>query len=412
MAGVGYDIWLEIAQYLPCNLLLYLKLSHICRSARLAFTSDELWRKITPDDSPNYYNNFILRLAAMHPDEQDCLAKVWSRHPLVFAQPKLYIRYFLRDIVSTKFPNNADIVFACCMVDGSILEFCPQYHANRSIALAALKSYGYALFFVAEKLKCDFEIVDTAVENVGMAMTYAAEELKDNEEIVQKATRNNALVFALASYRLRANRPFCLDIVRQNGRAYEFVVHRHDRKLAMAAVKNNGLILEYAPRELRSDKIIVMRAVKNRGGALSFASPNLRQNIDIVLAAVKSEPCALEWASEGLRNNLMIVMQAVSVDGLALEFASPRLRANKQVVLAAVRNNGEALQFASEELKDDLGIVKHAVRNSHLKALALASPKIRGTLVGLFLILTELICIPLHIGLFHRLVELYKQFQE
>ena len=49
----------------------------------------------------------------------------------------------------------------------------------------------------------------------------------------------------------------------------------------MAAVKNKGLILKYASKRLRSDKNIAIEAIKQDKRAFDFIVPELRQDEDI-----------------------------------------------------------------------------------------------------------------------------------
>ena len=74
----------------------------------------------------------------------------------------------------------------------------------------------------------------------------------------------------------------------------------------------------------------VLAAVLNNGWVLQYASPELQNNEKIVLAAVSNDGYTLKYASEELRNNKKIVLAAVSNDGLALQFASPSLQYNRR----------------------------------------------------------------------------------
>ena len=48
-------------------------------------------------------------------------------------------------------------------------------------------------------------------------------------------------------------------------------------EVVLAAVRQNGWTLRYAPEELRQDKEVVMAAVQQRGDALNHASTELRK---------------------------------------------------------------------------------------------------------------------------------------
>ena len=51
--------------------------------------------------------------------------------------------------------------------------------------------------------------------------------------------------------------------------------------MVMAAVKNKGLILKYASKRLRSNKNIAIEAIKQDKRAFDFIVPELRQDEDI-----------------------------------------------------------------------------------------------------------------------------------
>ena len=62
---------------------------------------------------------------------------------------------------------------------------------------------------------------------------------------------------------------------------------RADRKVVLAAVKQDSYALEYADKALKSDRKVVLAAVKEWGGALQYADKALRADREFVLAAVK-----------------------------------------------------------------------------------------------------------------------------
>jgi hypothetical protein len=125
-----------------------------------------------------------------------------------------------------------------------------------------------------------------------------------------------------------------------------------DNKLVvMAAVRRDGLQLQFASERLRDDYNIVLTAVKQNGLALEFASGRLQNNRDIVLAAVKQNGLALEFASVGLRKNRDIVLEAVKQNGMAIRWASERLRRTSKIIITAREQNYLALAEVPEDLR-------------------------------------------------------------
>ena len=62
-----------------------------------------------------------------------------------------------------------------------------------------------------------------------------------------------------------------------------------DKEVVLAAVKQNGLALEYADKKLKADKEVVLAAVKQDADALRFADKKLRADKKIVMAKTKAQ---------------------------------------------------------------------------------------------------------------------------
>ena len=62
-----------------------------------------------------------------------------------------------------------------------------------------------------------------------------------------------------------------------------------DKEVVLAAVKQNGLALEYADKKLKADKEVVLVAVKQDADALRFADKKLKADKKIVMAKTKAQ---------------------------------------------------------------------------------------------------------------------------
>jgi len=93
---------------------------------------------------------------------------------------------------------------------------------------------------------------------------------------------------------------------------------------------------------------------------LEFASGNLKKDREVVLAAVAQNGYVLQSTSGNLKKDREVVLAAVAQNGYALEFASGNLKKDREVVLAAVAQNGHALHYTSEDLKNDREVVMAA----------------------------------------------------
>ena len=69
--------------------------------------------------------------------------------------------------------------------------------------------------------------------------------------------------------------------------------------------------------------------------------------------AVALDGLLLRFAPADLRGEGLVVLAALAQNGLALAYASAELRADRHFVHAAVRQNGHSLQYAAEALRGD-----------------------------------------------------------
>lgn len=163
---------------------------------------------------------------------------------------------------------------------------------------------------------------------------------------------------------------------------------RHDREVAMAAVKKNGAYLQYVPEEFHMDIEFLIQAMWLEGEegeeegededeeeeskpsdaydtyALRFVCDEAMATKEIMLQLVKLNGCALEYASEELQKDPEVVLAAVIRDGAALQYASITLRENRDIVEAAVKNDGEALTWASKWLQRDQALCQLALEQT------------------------------------------------
>ena len=103
----------------------------------------------------------------------------------------------------------------------------------------------------------------------------------------------------------------------------------NDRNLVIAAVRQRGEALRYAPREFQADKGVVMAAVNRK----PFDESDVRMRSKaMAIAALTFPPSHIFFFQEE--------------SGLSLEFASAALQDDRRVVISAVRVSGLALQFA------------------------------------------------------------------
>jgi hypothetical protein len=109
------------------------------------------------------------------------------------------------------------------------------------------------------------------------------------------------------------------------------------------------------------EKTRVMATVSEDGLWLAGAQ-RLKANRAIVMAAVKQNGMALQYASKPLQANRNVVLAAVKQNGFALRIASMAMRSDRAIVDAAVAQNKQALQFAFWRVKREISEEKYGSR--------------------------------------------------
>ena len=131
------------------------------------------------------------------------------------------------------------------------------------------------------------------------------------------------------------------------------------------AVKQDGMLLKHVAVNLREgNRAVVRAAVRENGLALQFAGELFQGDKEFVLDAVSQNGMALQYANDILKNDKECVLKAVSQNGMALQYANDILKNDKECVLKAVSQNGMALQFASDVLNNEMDIVDAATRQN------------------------------------------------
>jgi hypothetical protein len=146
----------------------------------------------------------------------------------------------------------------------------------------------------------------------------------------------------------------------------QFKNYLKKKDIALAAVKQDGLALQYVDESLRKDKDIVLAAVREDGNAFEYADESLKKDEAFVLAAVTQDAYAFQYADEILKKDKAFVLAAVTQDAYAFQYADEILKKDKAFVLAVVKQNGLVLQFADESFKKDKAFALAAVTKNGL----------------------------------------------
>jgi hypothetical protein len=140
-------------------------------------------------------------------------------------------------------------------------------------------------------------------------------------------------------------------------------LRRADVETAINAVKQNGLLIQHLPPELRDNANVVNAAFKQNHQALAYVGPKgIIGAIEIRSPLFKNYcdplyPCI----DPKLWSDKEFVIQGVSKNGTLLLYASDVLKEDPEVALVAIRNTHSAYHHVSEELTSNLDFLYSAL---------------------------------------------------
>lgn len=150
-----------------------------------------------------------------------------------------------------------------------------------------------------------------------------------------------------------------------------------DLDTALAAVKQNGLSLQFLASPFQNNRQVVRQAIRENWHALRYASTALRSDADFMLEVVRFEGAALVYVlvqdqhhNDGGASYRQIVLEAVKQDGMNLGYASTNVRDDWEIVSEAVHQAPAALALASPRLRNNQECVWRAIAKQHHNAVA------------------------------------------
>jgi hypothetical protein len=105
------------------------------------------------------------------------------------------------------------------------------------------------------------------------------------EKAIERVT-DNPYSYTTLSDELKANRDVVMTTVSTMGfMLYDMERFKADKKIVMAAVRNDGTAIQFASPELQEDKEVAMAAVRNNGSALHFL-PAFKKEPELIKLAI------------------------------------------------------------------------------------------------------------------------------
>ena len=192
--------------------------------------------------------------------------------------------------------------------------------------------------------------------------------IKNYKKNVMAAVKQDGLALQFVNEKFREDRDVVLTAVNQNGLALQFVgvQFQNSREVVLTAVAQNGKSLIYASQQFQECQENILEIVRKNGLTLQYAKEEFRNKREIILAAVSNNGLSLQYANDEFKKNKELVLAAVNQNGLSLQHTSPEIQKDSKIVLLAVTQNGLALEYASNPLRDDEELVLAAVKQNGL----------------------------------------------
>jgi hypothetical protein len=137
-----------------------------------------------------------------------------------------------------------------------------------------------------------------------------------------------------------------------------FRASKASKSMILASLDEIKLTFKDLPSAFKDDLDIALRIVEKTPSEYCNASPLLKHNKKLCLVAVSNNGNLLKFLPSKLKDDKEICFAAVSSNGLALEFAGPMMKKNIQIVLTAIRENIQSSKFADKSVFLDQSILK------------------------------------------------------
>lgn len=128
-----------------------------------------------------------------------------------------------------------------------------------------VKSDGWNLSFLSNKLKDDKDVVLLAVKNVGAVLGLASARLKDDEDVVIAAITSSAKHYP--------------SLVRDISRRL-----RNDEEIIKMALRQNVDTLKWFPSKFKDNEGVILEALKTDDRAIEYASKRIKEQVNTLKA--------------------------------------------------------------------------------------------------------------------------------
>lgn len=237
---------------------------------------------------------------------------------------------------------------------GALIHASDELRGDREVVLAAVSQYGFALEAASDELKRDRKVVLAAIESKGGggAIVCAHKKFLKSRPMVLRAIKSpsprSSAVIELVDPKFRSDKEAALATVAVDAKKIEVFDEkiRGDREVALAALQGGAFTLWDTPADsyqflsepLKHDRELALFAVKNSIPMIEQLPARLQNNRKIVLAAFLSDANKGQRASfadsfphigSGLMSNKDFVLQLFQHEPSILGFIPPKLKVDK-----------------------------------------------------------------------------------
>ena len=266
-----------------------------------------------------------------------------------------------------------------CIIDA------PEYlQDDDEVFQICIDEYPELIRYASDRLKDDDKFVLRALKvdrgsylgdymmPTRVPLKFVSERLKNDQKMILEAVKTNHHNLPYSDASLLKDKEFLLKCMAMNGQCWDYSNNfQNDKDICLAAVTQNGLVIERIPIDLMIDEEIALAAVKSNGYAYAIICdkancPYFLKTMEFNMAAVLSCPSMVGDYRLTMRSNKEIAFAALQINGYLLSYYSndETINDDEELVRVAVRQNGLALEFASKRLRRNRSVVFDAVKKN------------------------------------------------
>ena len=303
------------------------------------------------------------------PKESHCNCPIAStNHIICKHQVALYFSFFPKEAEANPFIlvnkkrynelpfeilDNYDVMIKLIAMKSIALEYASEnLKKNKDFVIEAVKCNCFAIRYVPECFKFDFDVNYAAALRNSQVLAYIPKELLGNKEFMIELIKHNGFVIKRAPKELLYDEDFLLTAIMCYSGAIEYIPKEllGNKEFMTELARQNGFVIKRAPKELLYDEDFLLTAIRRHPAAIEYIPDELKTNKDFICRALKISSCTLKYLSSDIKKtDKTVVLAVVEKNGLCLENVADELKGNKEITLAAVKQNGLALKYVADE---------------------------------------------------------------